>query len=737
MIIDTIFVNRNDTLAINDIGIPSIQTETARKTEKKSKGFYLNILIFICVYGLLSALLFIPEAIGVADNGDYLRTMEVFGILPSEDTSYFSFQSDYIISSPKTAGEYGLDIFRPIRSGTSDYRSSQFLFIKTALFFNAIYNALCGVEPARFNLIIQTCIYLFCYALAITALLKRKWLASKVGNWVFKIVFLIMFLDTGYLMYFNSFFGEATTYIFLVASFVMLLALERQRENVNKLSIYLFLIFSIWMFSGSKAANFPSAVLLCAALLVYILRYEKTRRKLILSAMLAIMLVSAFMYASRAPEWMDKVTTFQSVFFGILKDTTDTDEILKEMDIPPELACLESTDAYSVTDYDIYGEEFEKLFYDKVSKADVLRYYLRHPAILTDKLKISAEAALPLRATYLSNYDIGNEHDLVFANKFNVWENIRKQFSGYAFIAFVIIILLSAANLFFNKADAYSFSLRLALILCAMGQFVVPVIGNGEADLMKHMFLYNIHIDILIILLIYDNIESCVRHYRFSFAAAAVLAIVIMISLFKAPETVTYGHIGNTPIEWYVIEKKDGYVKLISKDILYNIGFDESDNLLFNSDIEKSLIKKTDEWFTADEKSQIKRNAYPLVLSRNNADIATAGDRPHFWFSGVEYAERNIGRAFRCTYYAYITLPSVSDVKQLHDVSGNTGNTDEQYWLRTPWISKENFVRVAAPDNQVYHRNVKNILGVRPVMWVKSKSVLQASGFGGNRTLPV
>ena len=340
--------------------------------------------------------------------------------------------------------------------------------------------------------------------------LRVPWLQSPAGNFFFKIIVLFIFLDTGYLVYLNSFFGEATTLIFLLLAFVMLLLLERGKVHPV---FYIGLLVSLFVFSGSKTANFPSAVLLGMALIFYVLKNEDLPKKLVIGAAVLVMLWGAAGYVKNAPQWMQKVTTYHAVFFGVLKDHPEPEKAIKELGLPEELLQLESTHGYLRHPYDIYGDDFAALFFDHVGKGAVLRYYLTHPGYFLKKLDKSAEAALPLRPTYLSN--TSTTGDLVFTGKLNVWETARKRLSGKALFMISGILLLSLLNLLSlwrKRADGYRVMLRLALVGCAAGQFIVPVIGNGEADLIKHMFLFNIHLDLLLVMLLYDPVEAMIRH---------------------------------------------------------------------------------------------------------------------------------------------------------------------------------------------------------------------------------
>ncbi|TFE25218.1 hypothetical protein [Cohnella luojiensis] len=544
---------------------------------KSNKIRISALYIFIVI--VITLLIYVPTAIGLADNSDFNRTMRAFGLTSISGIKYLSAEYWYKISNPTRIIQYFKNMFLPVKDSPAGYYSTQFIFIKIALFFNALANKLVHRDSNLFNLFFQTVQFIIIYAFALVLFLKEKWNNNTYANIAVKIAFAFIFLDCGYLVYFNSFFGESTTLIFLILSFVLLMYLEKDK---NTYFVYIGLILSLFIFSGSKPANFPSTLLLSVPLAYYAIKNEGLRKKIIICVSVVVMLFASYYYVKQAPEWMKKVTTFQSVFFGVLYDNPVPEQAAKDLGLPPELSKLESINAYvrqPLNPYNNYDPNFQSLFFDRISKIGVLKYYLTHPAFFAEKLDISAEAALPLRPTYLANINLPNQRaDLLFDFRMNVWESIRKRFSGFASVFLSIVLALSLANLislFRKKASLYSILLRLALLGAAAGQFIVPIVSNGNADLQKHMFLFNVHLDILIILLLLDNLDLKSRTFRRVGIASAALLVVISFYPSK-PETITLGRIDGKPIEWYVLEKSNVWVKVIAKDALYRSAYDET-----------------------------------------------------------------------------------------------------------------------------------------------------------------
>lgn len=683
---------------------------------------FRNSVLYIFIVIVISLLIYVPSAIGLADNSDFNRIMRAFGLTSISGIKYWSAEYRYQLSDPASVAQYFKNIFLPIKDNPAEYYSTQFIFTKIALFLNAVANKLFHRAPNLFNLSFQTVQYIIIYAFALVLFLKEQWKDNAFANNAVKAVFALIFLDCGYLVYFNSFYGESTTFIFLILSFALLLYLEK---NKNSYWVYIGLILSLFIFSGSKAANFPSTLLLCVPLVYYAIKHEPMRKKITICVLVAVMLIASLNYVRLTPQWMKNDTTFQAVFFGVLYNNPSPEKATQDLGLPVELSEFESTNAYNRLSLNpkIKDVNFQTSFFDRISQFGVLKYYLTHPSFFAKKLDISAEAALPLRPTYLTNLHLPSQQaDLLFDNRMNVWESIRKQFSGFASLFLLLILVLSAANvvaLLRRKASLYSILLRLALMGAAAGQFIVPIISNGNADLQKHMFLFNVHLDILIIVLLLDNLDF--KNPTFRRTGKLTVVFLIVISFFSGrPEMLTLGRKDGKPIQWYILKENNGWAKVIARDALYRSTYDETSNDYTNASIHESLNGNyINKWFTQDERNRIGHAEFYALCNANNSQQAQAGDRPHYFFSPIKYADQYSERTFRQKYSAYLTLPSVDDVKRLFDLSKTASVLPIDYWLSTPYYNSTDKSRIVSSDYQVYYRKTDTVQGVRPVMWVK------------------
>lgn len=170
---------------------------------------------FLAAFGVLLITiiaLFTAPYVGVADNGDFFRSIYSNGLyfnLPDYDSQYFG----YFVK------QYG--IFQYFNENGAMLFSSQSLFIKLAIGLNKLF-----FSSEVFDIRFQAAIYTILYVIAIYLLIEAiTWKMSRKQGFIIAGIAIFIFGDTGYTAYFNSFYGESVvmiTMIFMFASWLML-----------------------------------------------------------------------------------------------------------------------------------------------------------------------------------------------------------------------------------------------------------------------------------------------------------------------------------------------------------------------------------------------------------------------------------------------------------------------------------------------------------------------------------
>lgn len=445
------------------------------------------------IVGIISIILFyclvVNPALGKADNGDFGRMFLMSGLLDKGTTYKSQYDSYFHLVYRIAHPGFLLPWFPNVVLGN--------YIAKIALAMNNIFNI---SNPSYFDIRFLGVIYSIIFITGIYLIIKNacKTILSKIVVGTFIILF---FTDGIYISYFNSFFGEATTISFMflmIGTFMYLI----HKTNPSKRDFVIFFITSC-CFLTSKTQQLP---LLLFMWIIYfaLFKFYKEYKKLIIKGSIAVTLICAGVFVSIG-DYTNKNNMYQAVFTGILYDTDTPEEDLKQLGLDPKYACLKGTNFYSENlKYDPLGEDMLENFYPKMSLGKLLMFYIKNPDRAYEKIKISAENAYSFNKIDKHSYPKGQYTDNKLTNNFRY--NLIQTFPGihrnlFIFIGFTTIYLITIAIYFFKSKDKKIKLITLLLLfLLASGasQLVLPVLGSGQADFGKHLFLINLSYDILI-----------------------------------------------------------------------------------------------------------------------------------------------------------------------------------------------------------------------------------------------
>ncbi|GEO58189.1 hypothetical protein [Companilactobacillus bobalius] len=160
---------------------------------KFSKFVSPALLATILAAIISGILLFIPPIHGLADNGDFYRSILSNGIyrLPTSYSQY----SDFVIT------KFG--IMQYFNENNVSVLSSQTLFIQLALLLNKIFYSR-TIFDIRFMGLVYYLFYLGGIYLLTNAFVRPY---RKVKSYVMALLIVFIFADSAYTLYFNSFFA--------------------------------------------------------------------------------------------------------------------------------------------------------------------------------------------------------------------------------------------------------------------------------------------------------------------------------------------------------------------------------------------------------------------------------------------------------------------------------------------------------------------------------------------------
>jgi hypothetical protein len=165
---------------------------------------------------IMLILLFLPSAVGMADNGDFYRIMAGNGLYKLdryEADQYFSYFST----------QYGM--YQYYNEFGSGFQSAQTPLIRMAITLNKLFTGQDGIFDIRFQAAILA---LYCMA-AVYLITKYATLRAK-GPFAYLIALLAVFIfaDAGYIAYFNSFYAEGLAFVSFLAAIASALLLSAE-----------------------------------------------------------------------------------------------------------------------------------------------------------------------------------------------------------------------------------------------------------------------------------------------------------------------------------------------------------------------------------------------------------------------------------------------------------------------------------------------------------------------------
>lgn len=702
---------------------------------------FIVIFLFLFFFGVL--LLNVPVPIGLADNTDFHRITLPFGMEVDENLRFFYFQMrfDYIKTSNSLV-EHIQFIVNPGVRLTEHFRSTQFIPVKLAQFLNGLILGMRYGKIEHFDIRTLGIVLMIVHSTSIALL----WLNYPVQNKAIRVALLVItiliYYDLGYLLYYHSLFGEAVTlasFLLWIAAFFYLL--QNEKKSYVMLAVY---FFSSSIFVGSKVANIPLGVFIAVFSLYFFFQVKNTvKRAMVLIGICSLLMVSLYYYRA-IPNWMKKIDNYHSIFFGILKNSENPEQDLQSLGIDAKYAVLANTHGFvEQIGVDIYSEEFQKEIYDRAGPVQVSLYYLKNPRRLLEKLITSSEASLMIRPQYLGNFSKAHSDEIIkFSGRFSLWESLRKKLSGFAFpffsgiLVLYLILVLVQLQIYLkhdgrrDRSQIWWICARLMLLLFTGIQWIFPVIGNGECDLAKHMFLFNLLFDTIFIMLLVDSLrllEQKKLNNEGIYAGIALLAIVLCISFYQKPnrnnKTIEFGKYSEMKLTWDILLETDTYIFVVAKNIISNRPFSlNNDGTWQNSDVRRWLNDTQPGGFlyefTQSERERILPTSRKTILAPYLSETRDSGYRPHYWVSTPGFVTQNYDDAYGIQQVEKVFLLSVKEWES-HSFIKSKG---EKYWLRTPYVIPGT-VRIVGEDGYVYHKKADmNTVGIIPALFIRKQS---------------
>ena len=459
-----------------------------------------------------------PPCVGMNDNGDFWRIMKSYGL---------QYPAGYHDDAVTWNRSYDWDgrLLRP-----KMFPSSELLPAGIALALSALI-----AKDGSFDIVLLGLVLGLFYVLGFALIVKATCHWRMGFRIVLCALLLLVFGDVGYVSYFNSFYTESATLIFsiiLMGSLALLLLRDLSpRAALWVLGLY---FASSLLFVTGKLQNLPMGFIL-VGLGFYLSRRLPVGDKLLSRRVrrlgtwlsLALLLFTmAFWGSYKFVPGMRTNNVYNMVFNEILRTSKQPRQDLAQLGLDSSYMKYYGTFAWTPG----INEQLRQEVFQRVGNRGILRFYIRNPERYLDLVRRAAKSVFVMRVPYLGNFPQGAvstsgvdfvqiDHDIRECNNlgsgypyalparfrsqaFGVWSGFKDRFVPKSVTFLVFALLINAACIVvkrvrFDKLPRQRAitAVHASLLFGRFLQFFVVVLAEGERDIVKHFFLFNLLCD--------------------------------------------------------------------------------------------------------------------------------------------------------------------------------------------------------------------------------------------------
>jgi hypothetical protein len=447
-----------------------------------------TLLAVLALAAILIHQLIVPPIVGLADNGDYSRLWNRFGIhstLPEGEARYFA----YVVR------DWRVD---PSKTWDTGFDSPDVYLLHAAMLANPLF-AVPGHFDLRSLALVRIALFLMAAALLVRA-------ACHAGRWPAAAAFVVLavvFADVGYVSYFNSGYAEPSSFLFTlftIAFFATLVA--RVPPSYAGLAGF---FASIALLTWSKPQNILVAIPLALfALRLVVLRGSLAWKAAVVTGTVAVVAAAVHMRATPLPLWYQQQVRHIAVFNVILPSSPDPRADLHELGLPESLASLSGHYPWS-TEVARRHAELEAVFHPAIDEAKIARFLLLRPGRIRHLLGLAAPQAWWVRSG-LGNFEAASGRPPGARATAYAWRSDFVQRHGPSSLRTLAIVAALAAVLAIGYRRRCG-SARgrlvaegvLCLLACAALQFATVATLQGHRNEEKGMMLFAVLFDAAIV----------------------------------------------------------------------------------------------------------------------------------------------------------------------------------------------------------------------------------------------
>lgn len=471
-----------------------------KRINQRMEGKYSPSLIAMIAASaaviLMILMLFIPNYLGVADDGSLSKVMNSAGVYYIQDEIEENYNNYFVRTYSNVLFNY---------RQREDMQNSHVIMVKAAIILDNLIT-----RDKFFDIRFLALLYGIFYTPAIYLIIKQACMRVKKFSEgiVLGAVGVVLFADVAYLTYFNSFYPEAVWFISLMYCVAAAVSFQEMRSGIKDFAyLVLFTVAGTVLVTSRNQCAILGIVF---ALFTIKLVFCRTSWKWAIICVLTGIWFTcmAVVCTVRMESDFNQTSKFHAMTRGVLFGSDNPAKTLTEFGIEPSYEMLTDVSAYDYLPVVRAGDEvLMEGFLDQYTTTDIGLYYLRHPGKFLSMADVAIKSCFGIRRDYCGNYEKSTGMSPRARSIFwSMWSTFKNN-SVPKTIGF-LILLTGVSFLLFGKGyslrpeedrrNTVFLDIMLVLLFICLTQAGVTIINSGDAEMIQHCFLVSGSIDFMV-----------------------------------------------------------------------------------------------------------------------------------------------------------------------------------------------------------------------------------------------
>ncbi len=424
---------------------------------------------------ILWSQLLVQPIVGLADNADYVNVTGPLQLVPAV---------------PVEESERYFDFVIPV------WRQDPNEPVKVRLFTSTVLPAaivLYGTGPFTGGLLGLRLVGLMHSLLFLAAL----WLlAPIVRSPVVWMAILAVLCDVAYFAYFNSFYMDVGSFLYLLLSAAFYARLAARHGNMRWNAAGLMVAILLLLTSKLQHTFLLGPI---ALLLLLDRRMRELLPRKAIAAYVALLCAAVWGMYQRVPEDYRAMAAYHVVFSDLLMYSQNQAQVLKELDLPPEMVGFRGTDAFG-PESGMVHPSYRAMLIRELSHWKLLRYYLRHPEVPLRLTEAGLrDGALERHFGHGNFTKSAGKAPAAMSHAFALVSDTRRalfQPRPWLYAGYLLAVLLGMIYWYRGSPAA------LALAAMAGIEFFLSALADCK-ETGRHLFLFRTLMDVALVALVY------------------------------------------------------------------------------------------------------------------------------------------------------------------------------------------------------------------------------------------